>query len=68
MTCHRQVIWIKGHGRKRIIVLKNDMKGKGDSFLKVKLIIDIYRDCHVIISARGLKLWVLPVKTWEVIS
>uniref|UniRef100_A0A669FAS8 Meiosis regulator and mRNA stability factor 1 n=1 Tax=Oreochromis niloticus TaxID=8128 RepID=A0A669FAS8_ORENI len=24
-----QVIWIKGHGHKRIIVLKNDMKGKG---------------------------------------
>uniref|UniRef100_A0A8C4NRZ7 Meiosis regulator and mRNA stability factor 1 n=1 Tax=Dicentrarchus labrax TaxID=13489 RepID=A0A8C4NRZ7_DICLA len=23
-----QVVWIKGHGRKRIIVLKNDMKGK----------------------------------------
>ncbi|XP_073329442.1 meiosis regulator and mRNA stability factor 1 isoform X4 [Pagrus major] len=23
-----QVVWIKGHGRKKIIVLKNDMKGK----------------------------------------
>lgn len=28
--CHHQVVWIKGHGRKRIIVLKNDMKGKDD--------------------------------------
>nr|XP_046260633.1 meiosis regulator and mRNA stability factor 1 isoform X3 [Scatophagus argus] len=26
-----QVVWIKGHGRKRIIVLKNDMKAKGSS-------------------------------------
>uniref|UniRef100_A0A3B4VCD5 Meiosis regulator and mRNA stability factor 1 n=1 Tax=Seriola dumerili TaxID=41447 RepID=A0A3B4VCD5_SERDU len=25
-----QVVWIKGHGHKRIIVLKNDMKGKVD--------------------------------------
>uniref|UniRef100_A0A8D0DGU5 Meiosis regulator and mRNA stability factor 1 n=1 Tax=Sander lucioperca TaxID=283035 RepID=A0A8D0DGU5_SANLU len=25
-----QVVWIKGHGHKRIIVLKNDMKGEGD--------------------------------------
>uniref|UniRef100_A0A673AJ55 Meiosis regulator and mRNA stability factor 1 n=1 Tax=Sphaeramia orbicularis TaxID=375764 RepID=A0A673AJ55_9TELE len=25
-----QVVWIKGHSHKRIIVLKNDMKGKGD--------------------------------------
>ncbi|KAM8771766.1 meiosis regulator and mRNA stability factor 1 isoform 4-T4 [Acanthopagrus schlegelii] len=24
-----QVVWIKGHGRKKIIVLKNDMKAKG---------------------------------------
>lgn len=34
-----QVVWIKGHGHKRIIVLKNDMKGKGDGiFLLVCLI------------------------------
>jgi hypothetical protein len=26
-----QVVWIKGHGHKRIIVLKNDMKGKDKS-------------------------------------
>ncbi|XP_075894127.1 meiosis regulator and mRNA stability factor 1 isoform X2 [Nelusetta ayraudi] len=26
-----QVVWIKGHGRKRIIVLKSDMKAKGSS-------------------------------------
>ncbi|XP_041789108.1 meiosis regulator and mRNA stability factor 1 isoform X2 [Chelmon rostratus] len=26
-----QVVWIKGHGRKRIIVLKNDMKAKASS-------------------------------------
>lgn len=24
-----QVVWIKGHGHKKIIVLKNDMKGEG---------------------------------------
>lgn len=29
LICSHQVIWIKGHGHKRIIVLKNDMKGKG---------------------------------------
>lgn len=28
--CYHQVVWIKGHGRKKIIVLKNDMKGKGE--------------------------------------
>uniref|UniRef100_A0A8C7ZS42 Meiosis regulator and mRNA stability factor 1 n=1 Tax=Oryzias sinensis TaxID=183150 RepID=A0A8C7ZS42_9TELE len=27
-----QVVWIKGHGHKRIIVLKNDMKGKKDCY------------------------------------
>lgn len=29
VACHYQVVWIKGHGHKRIIVLKNDMKGDG---------------------------------------
>lgn len=41
-TFHCQVVWIKGHGRKRIIVLKNDMKGmvyRQVSFRKVMHII-----------------------------
>lgn len=35
--CYCQVVWIKGHGRKRIIVLKNDMKGKDGTFHFLKL-------------------------------
>ena len=30
VMCYHQVVWIKGHGRKKIIVLKNDMKGKSE--------------------------------------
>lgn len=26
-----QVVWIKGHGHKKIVVLRNDMKGEGAS-------------------------------------
>uniref|UniRef100_A0A4W3HYD8 Meiosis regulator and mRNA stability factor 1 n=1 Tax=Callorhinchus milii TaxID=7868 RepID=A0A4W3HYD8_CALMI len=31
-----QVVWIKGHGQKRIIVLKNSMKGKDFIFMNIK--------------------------------
>lgn len=32
------MVWIKGHGHKRIIVLKNDMKGKADGHLSHRII------------------------------
>ena len=32
MSCV-QVVWIKGHGHKRIVVLKNDMKSKSAPYL-----------------------------------
>uniref|UniRef100_A0A674DCM3 Meiosis regulator and mRNA stability factor 1 n=1 Tax=Salmo trutta TaxID=8032 RepID=A0A674DCM3_SALTR len=36
-----QVVWIKGHGHKRIIVLKNDMKGKDKSLLCLTSPVDL---------------------------
>uniref|UniRef100_A0A8C8IQ15 Meiosis regulator and mRNA stability factor 1 n=1 Tax=Oncorhynchus tshawytscha TaxID=74940 RepID=A0A8C8IQ15_ONCTS len=37
-----QVVWIKGHGHKRIIVLKNDMKGKDKSTVFLGFLIVVY--------------------------
>uniref|UniRef100_A0A8C9VKB4 Meiosis regulator and mRNA stability factor 1 n=1 Tax=Scleropages formosus TaxID=113540 RepID=A0A8C9VKB4_SCLFO len=41
-----QVVWIKGHGHKKIIVLKNDMKGKFSGFLGVH-----HKTCPITSSA-----------------
>uniref|UniRef100_A0A8C9W4E8 Meiosis regulator and mRNA stability factor 1 n=1 Tax=Scleropages formosus TaxID=113540 RepID=A0A8C9W4E8_SCLFO len=47
-----QVVWIKGHGHKKIIVLKNDMKGKFSGFLGVH-----HKTCPI---TKGMRftLWV----------
>uniref|UniRef100_A0A3P9BU42 Meiosis regulator and mRNA stability factor 1 n=1 Tax=Maylandia zebra TaxID=106582 RepID=A0A3P9BU42_9CICH len=53
-----QVIWIKGHGHKRIIVLKNDMKGKGLFSLQQPPFFMLHHSLLLLIGyCRDLKCW-----------